>query len=508
MIKKILKTIFLCVGFFAHSQTNFTLIPDDNFENELIALGYDDIDDGKVETARINVISTLNLTSRNIYDLTGIEDFTGLTVFTLERNPLTSLDLSKNTKIEELYCSYNDFLKSIVVGSNVIKKSQIIYNFSLVNLDFSNKSLLTSLECNNNQLSVLNVNGCTSLKILNCRDNLLTSLDLSTNTLITNLFCSINKIDNLVITNCPALIELNCQQNSLASLNLLSNINLTNLNCSVNKLTDLNLSNNGKLVTVNASINELTAITLPTIATVLATLNCSTNKLKNLNVIPYTRLRNLNFSSNLLSDINLAENIRISLLDCSKNNLNAIDVSKNVLLSTLYCNSNNISSLDLVKNTALKFFNCSSNALTYLNIRNLNNSKIDYVSMLTSFSNNPNLYCIQVDDVGFSQANWSNLKDPTANFSTDCNSLSIEDSGQIEDKVSVFPNPAKNIVNIQNIELEKVFVLDLLGNNVSTILFDSSRRNNTIDLSNLPRGIYLVKMLSGKTAITRKIILE
>ena len=35
--------------------------------------------------------------------------------------------------------------------------------------------------------------------------------------------------------------------------------------------------------------------------------------------------------------------------------------------------------------------------------------------------NNPNLTCIEVDDVAWSNANWTDI-DPQTSFSTDCNS--------------------------------------------------------------------------------------
>ena len=68
--------IFLPVLVFAQ----YTYVPDDNFEQRLITLGYDNILDDSVLTSNINSITTLYVNSLNISDLTGIEDFTALTV--------------------------------------------------------------------------------------------------------------------------------------------------------------------------------------------------------------------------------------------------------------------------------------------------------------------------------------------------------------------------------------------------------------------------------------------
>ena len=51
-----------------------TYVPDDNFEQKLIDLGYDNILDDYVATANINNVSSLYIANFNISDLTGIED--------------------------------------------------------------------------------------------------------------------------------------------------------------------------------------------------------------------------------------------------------------------------------------------------------------------------------------------------------------------------------------------------------------------------------------------------
>jgi len=59
---------------------------------------------------------------------------------------------------------------------------------------------------------------------------------------------------------------------------------------------------------------------------------------------------------------------------------------------------------------------CSNNPLSSLNLKNGGNTNIYYLDL----TNNPNLRCIEVDDVAYSNANWSNSKDATACFSENC----------------------------------------------------------------------------------------
>ncbi len=68
-------TIF--ISLFGYSQQTF--VPDDNFEQALIDLGHDTVLDDNVTTANINGVTSLNVASKSISDLTGIEDFVALT---------------------------------------------------------------------------------------------------------------------------------------------------------------------------------------------------------------------------------------------------------------------------------------------------------------------------------------------------------------------------------------------------------------------------------------------
>ena len=98
---------------------NCTYIPDVNFEQVLIQLGYDNIMDNYVLTSNINNITSLNVSYSYISDLTGIEDFTALTSLYCYSNQLTSLDVSNNTALTSLYC-YSNQLTSLDVrnGNN------------------------------------------------------------------------------------------------------------------------------------------------------------------------------------------------------------------------------------------------------------------------------------------------------------------------------------------------------------------------------------------------------
>jgi len=93
------------------------------------------------------------------------------------------------------------------------------------------------------------------------------------------------------------------------------------------------------------------------------------------------------------------------LLYCNSNNLITLDLSNNTALVFLKCENNQLTTLDLSNNIALASLDCGNNQLTSLNVRNGNNINWNWdkgkgFSFEAYF--NPNLFCIDVDDVAWS----------------------------------------------------------------------------------------------------------
>ncbi len=107
-------------------------------------------------------------------------------------NQLTSLDVSGCTALTELEC-YSNELTALDVSKNTALTYLNCYDNELTALDASKNMTLTSLSCEYNQLTSLNVNGCTALTYLSCSENQLTSLDISKNTALTSLYCYNNQ---------------------------------------------------------------------------------------------------------------------------------------------------------------------------------------------------------------------------------------------------------------------------------------------------------------------------
>jgi hypothetical protein len=217
-----------------------TAVPDVNFEQALINLGYDfGTPDGSVITANIDTVATLNIMNNNISDLTGIEDFAALNHLNCYGNLLTSINVTQNSALNILQCTYNQ-LTSLNVTQNVD---------------------LTELSCAANQLTNLDVTQNSDLTSLSCANNLLTSLDVTQNNLIDTLYCELNQLTSLNVTQNTDLIILSCFTNLfLTSLDVSQNILLTKLYCEENALTELDVSQNVDLIHLNCSANQLTCL--------------------------------------------------------------------------------------------------------------------------------------------------------------------------------------------------------------------------------------------------------
>ena len=133
-----------------------TYIPDDNFEQRLIDLGFDNTLDNYVNTSSIDTVTYLILTGKSISDLTGLEDFINLYYLDCDYNNLTNLDVSANTALFNLDCSDNN----------------------IINVNINGLTVLNDFYCSRNNIEILDVSSATSLRSFDCEDNQLISLDI------------------------------------------------------------------------------------------------------------------------------------------------------------------------------------------------------------------------------------------------------------------------------------------------------------------------------------------
>lgn len=126
--------------------------------------------DGVLTSEEIANVTSIIFSYENVQDLKGIEFFTALTTLKCQYNKLTALDVSKNTALTELNCGYNQ-LMTLDVSQNAALIRLDCFNNQLMSLDVSKNTKLTYLSCHDNQLTTLDVSGCTALESLYCYGN-------------------------------------------------------------------------------------------------------------------------------------------------------------------------------------------------------------------------------------------------------------------------------------------------------------------------------------------------
>lgn len=285
----------------AFAETGDVEINETNFPDanfRAIVSAFDKDKSNTLSATEIAAVKYLSCYNKKVKDLTGIEHFTALTTLQCDYNELTALDISKNTA-------------------------------------------LTILTCVKNQLTVLDVSRNADLKRLLCFGNKLTALDVGNNTALETLHCGSNELTALDVSKNTALKELTCAGNKLSSLDLRKNMELAVLDCHYNGLTELDVKSNTKLTKLRCFSNSLTA----------------------LDVSKNTELTELYCSNNQLTALDVSRNTKLAKLDCagSGNLLTTLDVSKNPELKELRCGYNRLTSLDVSNNTELTVMDCLNN---------------------------------------------------------------------------------------------------------------------------------------------------
>ncbi len=248
-----------------------------------------------VDVKQLYIIGDGNPGANSISSIRNLNYYTSLTDLKIQNHPqLTSLDVTIDglSKIENLYCD-NNFLNSLVgLGDHPSLKAFHCENNRLTSLGVPNEKLefcngLTSLICNNNSLTKLDLSSNTSLQTLYCQGNQITTLTFpNTNTTtLTTVYCYSNKLTTLDVSKLTGLVTLGMGHNSSMTNpvdinyntelteftfgnnfwttcpNLTNNTKLTKIDCSFNSFQEMDVSENADLVSLYCNNGLLTTLT-------------------------------------------------------------------------------------------------------------------------------------------------------------------------------------------------------------------------------------------------------
>ncbi len=331
-------------------------IPDPNFKNALLNHNpvIDTNSDNEISYDEAAALTgRIDVASKAIADLTGIEAFINITELICTTNTLSTIDISQNTKLRRLWCHDNQ----------------------LTSVDVTNNTLLTSFACNANRLSSIDISQNLLLQQLWCNDNMITDLDVSQHTALNFLNCRNNRLETLNT------------KNGTGSITFFAASNNSSLSCI--EVDDEIAARNGDANYANWQ-KDASAVYAEDCSAYTTFVNIPDPNFKQA-LISHSNIIDSNFDG----EISYAEAegyygaLKVSNRNIS--DLTGIEAFTNIY--RLFCRNNQITRIDVSKNTQLETLICRNNNLEILNTKNGTQSIYEFDAR-----NNSTLQCIEVDD--------------------------------------------------------------------------------------------------------------
>ncbi|MBQ4822253.1 T9SS type A sorting domain-containing protein [Aquimarina sp. MMG016] len=425
---------------------------DANFKNALI--------NNNVAEISGNGSTRTDVDTNNDGEIQESEAATVLRLFINQKN-ITSLDgIQYFTNLTFLSCSNNRFTDLDFSQNLALETVLCNNNFNSTNspltTNFTQNTNLKRLSFSNTKLATLDLTQNILLEELSCDNSSLMSLDTSKNTNLIRLIAQANNLSNLDLTKNVKLTYLNCADNNFA-IDVTQNINLEFLFCNNMGLINLDLTNNTKL----------------------KWLACPYNNLTSLDVTQNVNLENLSCGENQLSSLDVTQNTKLDILSFWVNNLTTIDISQNPDLEELSGRDNNLNNLNLTQN---------------LNLASLN------------INNNPDLACVQVNDVDAANNNSEWKKDETTTYSLNCATLSSNEIGNTPE-FTIYPKPTKDLLYISGEEnIKSIQIYDINSRVLKSYYFTENQNITKVNLQFLDNGVYFLETKTDKGLSLEKII--
>ena len=308
-----------------------------------------------VTAAHLAAITSLDLLSKSIRSLKA-GDFNGLTA-------LSTLDLGSNSISNISTLENLTALTKLRLGNNLISNISTLENLTA----------LTYLTLDRNRISDISApEGLTSLTTLALSYNLISNISaLDDLTALTELSLSRNLISNIsALDDLTALTELSLSYNSISDISALDDLTaLTKLHLGWNSISDISaLKNLTKLTKLSLDNNSISDISALENLTALTTLYLNYNSISDISVLEnLTALTWLEMYSNSISDISALENLTaLTELYLSGNSVSDISVLENLTaLTWLEMGWNSISDISALENlTALTWVYLNSNSIS------------------------------------------------------------------------------------------------------------------------------------------------
>lgn len=215
-----------------------------------------------------------------------------------------ALNLESFGEYGEMMGIWNNKVSSIDLTNNDLLIALNLYMNPIKTLDVTNQTGLQELDCSYCELTELDVTKNTKLLSLQCYGNELTTLDLSKLPELLELNARVNKLTGVDFTNNPKLQVLNVTNNELSTIDVAHLTDLVSLEAAGNKLTTLDVSKNTQLQVLGVGNNKLTELNLDN-NTALRSLLFNDNSIQILDLSKLTELRQIDCGGNNMTACDL-----------------------------------------------------------------------------------------------------------------------------------------------------------------------------------------------------------
>ncbi|MFA5557294.1 MAG: T9SS type A sorting domain-containing protein [Flavobacteriaceae bacterium] len=237
----------------------------------------------------------------------------------------------------------------------------------------------------------------------------------------------------------------------------------------------------------------------------------------------FINLESLIVNGTMVEELNVSTLVNLKYLDCVDNMLTSVDVSNNILLEYLDVSSggdvypmNHFTEIDLSNNPNIDTLHAVG-GITKINLNNGNNNPNMFINIIATYQDTDpdEIYghtCIEVDDVELAQNNQYPYSEWTVyhaymtySYTDDVEECSLSTQSFTQNKINIYPNPVSDMLYFETVDtvIEKVIIFDLSGRKVL-----EQNEVNTISVSHLQKGSYLIKIFSDKGVQAKKIIVK
>lgn len=361
----------------AINDTNF---PDDNFRYYIWRY-VDTNESNSISWSEVENCTYMDLSGREIEDLTGISYFTSLENLNVMGNKLSELNLSQNIKLESLNCADN-LLTTLDLTANVNLTSLWCAFNDIESLDVSEN--IEDLDLVSNNLPYFDLNEETDRKIHIMADGQRISLEMNASRQIdmSEIVSDVSRIEMISggsIENGIITVDRNATQIaykyycSSAKNNCVEVIaDVTHRTIGINEsyfpdslfreyVKQFDTDKDGALSAI-----ELAAVEWISLDDVYYETGSKVTDL--IGIEHFTELTELHCANNALTTLDLSKNTKLEKLYCVNNELVSLDLSNNTELKWLYCAANNLTELNLSKNKKLEHLDAGHNRLEQLDL--------------------------------------------------------------------------------------------------------------------------------------------